>query len=156
MSGPWIPGVAAEIAFVRTGDAQCFGCGHENADGFQLDFRQVGARAVEAVVVVHQRFTGPPGVVHGGIQATLLDEVMGKAAYTGFADTFETLRFLTAELNVRYRRPAPTGVELTVRGEIDHLDDRYVHLRGALLDSQGNELTTATSRWRYLPNDSPG
>ena len=144
--------MAAEIAFVRTGDAQCFGCGHANEEGLQLDFRQVGARAVEAVVVVHLRFAGPPGVVHGGIQATLLDEVMGKAAYTGFPDTFEKLRFLTAELNVRYRRPAPTDAALTARGEIGHIDERYVHLRGALLDSERNELTTATSRWRYLSN----
>ena len=102
-----IPRVAAEIDFVRTGDASCFGCGHANPDGLQLKFRQVADRTVELTVVVHPRFAGVPGVVHGGIQATLLDEVMGKAAYAAFPDSYEQTRFVTAELNVRYVRPAP-------------------------------------------------
>ncbi len=143
--------MAAEIEFVRTGDARCFGCGHANPDGLQLKFRQVAERAVELVVVVHTRFAGMHGVVHGGIQATLLDEVMGKAAYTAFPDTFEQIRFMTAEISVRYRRPAPAGVPLTARGEIDRIDERSVYLRGTIRDLDGNELTTATSRWRYVP-----
>ena len=142
--------MTAEITFERTGDAQCFGCGHANRDGLQLTFRQVGERAVEAVVVVHARFAGMTGVIHGGIQATLLDEVMGKAAYTGFPDSYERTRFMTAEINVRYLKPAPAGVPLTVRGEIERIDEKYVHLRGAIRDGEGNKLTDGTSRWRYF------
>lgn len=148
--------MAAEIAFERTGDAQCFGCGHANVDGLQLQFRQVGERTVEAVVVVHSRFAGMLGVVHGGIQATLLDEVMGKAAYTGFPDSYEKIRFLTAEISVRYRRPAPADQPLTARGEIERIDERSVYLRGILNDEGGTELATATSRWRYFPMNAVG
>lgn len=143
--------MAAELEFVRTGDSACFGCGPDNANGLRLRFRQVGERLVEAEVVVPARYCGPPGVVHGGIQATLLDEVMGKAAYTAFADRFEELRFVTAELSVRYRRPAHAGRPLTARGECVAVDGADVHLRAALLDERGHELTVATSRWRVLP-----
>jgi uncharacterized protein (TIGR00369 family) len=142
--------VAAEIRFVRTGDANCFGCGDANAHGLRLAFRQVGGRAVEANVTVPAHFAGPPGVVHGGIQATVLDEVMGKAAYTAFPERYERLRFVTAEMSVRYRRPALAGAPLVAPGEVVRVDADSVHLRGALLDGTGSELTTATSRWKVI------
>ncbi len=142
--------MAAEITFVRSGDTNCFGCGDANVDGLQLKFRQVDERTVEAEVVVEARYAGPRGVVHGGIQATLLDEAMGKAAYTAFPERYRRLAFVTAELSVRYRRPAPVGVPLVARGEVVRVEGDNVHLRAELLDAAGRPLTSAASRWKVL------
>ncbi len=63
---------------------------------------------------------GPPGAVHGGWVATLLDQLLGHATAASGNPGF------TAELTVRYRRPTPYGVPLTLRGRTDDVDGRRV------------------------------
>ena len=49
------------------------------------------------------------GIVHGGVVATMLDELVGRV----FIGEPPDLRFLyTAKLTVRYRNPVPTGQPL--------------------------------------------
>jgi hypothetical protein len=54
----------------------CFGCGPHNPHGLRLRFEREGD-------VVRSRFTlgsgydGPPGILHGGLQAMVADEVAG-------------------------------------------------------------------------------
>lgn len=70
---------------------------------------------------------GPPGAVHGGWVATLLDQLLGHAnAAAGVGG-------MTAELTVRYRRPTPYGVPLTVRARTDAVDGRRVRASGEIL-----------------------
>jgi len=76
---------------------------------------------------------GFPGIVHGGIVATLLDEAMSKAiAAIGSAA-------LTAELKVRYRRPVPSGNEFAVRGWVLDRQKRRVRAEAAVVDRDGAE-----------------
>jgi len=63
---------------------------------------------------------GPPGALHGGWVATLLDQLLGHATAASGNRGF------TAELTVRYRRPTPYGVPLTLRGRTDDVDGRRV------------------------------
>jgi acyl-coenzyme A thioesterase PaaI-like protein len=63
---------------------------------------------------------GPPGAVHGGWVATLLDQLLGHATAASGNRGF------TAELTVRYRRPTPYGVPLTLRGRTEDVDGRRV------------------------------
>jgi acyl-coenzyme A thioesterase PaaI-like protein len=61
---------------------------------------------------------GPPGLVHGGVVATLLDHVLARSArIAGHGG-------LTASLTVRYRRPVPLGVPLLVTGELGSVEGR--------------------------------
>ncbi|HEU5033913.1 MAG TPA: PaaI family thioesterase [Mycobacteriales bacterium] len=70
---------------------------------------------------------GPPGAVHGGWVATLLDQVLGHANAAAGVGGY------TAELTVRYRRPTPYGVPLTVRARTDSVDGRRVHASGEVV-----------------------
>ena len=90
----------------------CFGCGSENPLGLRLLFFETDA-GVECEWTAPPHVAGPPGIVHGGIQGTVLDEVLCMAAFAKHATPV-----VTGELTVRYRRPAPTGVPLLVRGRI--------------------------------------
>jgi uncharacterized protein (TIGR00369 family) len=101
---------------------------------------------VEADCVVPEHLCGAPAVVHGGIQATILDEVMGKAVHLAFDDG-QPRRIVTAELAVKYRRPAPIGTPIVARGELLRQDGRNIYVRGALLDGERQELTSAEARW---------
>src|SRR5207248_2822290 len=78
-----------------------------NADGLHLIFRQEGDSIVTEFTP-DLRFQGFPGVVHGGILATLLDETLSRTA------TAQGRWMMTARLEVRYRAAAPVGRALRV------------------------------------------
>jgi uncharacterized protein (TIGR00369 family) len=131
----------------------CFGCGQRNASGLKLRFRQTGDASVETFYTAPDDFRGAPGVVHGGIQAALLDEVMGMAAHVGLGH--DDGRIVTAEFNLRYRRPTPIAEELTVRGEMVRRDGSHLFMEAQILDAEGQLLTEAEARWRLFPGERP-
>ena len=71
------------------------------------------------------RFTGPehhqgyPGRMHGGVITAILDETIGRAIMIRYG---EAIWGVTAELNVRFRKPVPLDVELTAVGRITSED----------------------------------
>ncbi len=89
----------------------CFGCGPSNRDGLRLRFYDegLGDRAI-CRVSVPKRFEGPPGHVHGGIIATLLDEAMGKA------NKLAGVVAMTRTMEIDYLRPVPLQTPLLLEG----------------------------------------
>lgn len=137
--------------FVPTRDrlANCFGCGQGNSHGLRLKFRQRADGAVETRPVVARHFEGVDDIVHGGVQSTILDEVMGVAAQLALPPDASTAPCVTAELAVRFVRPVPVGeVWAQARVVRRHGSDLYIHAE--ILGPNGEELTTARSRWRQL------
>ena len=65
-----------EVVKVDLGDNQCFGCSQEREDGLRLTFTRTGERTVECAHAVSNVYRGMKGVVHGGMQALLLDEAV--------------------------------------------------------------------------------
>ena len=127
----------------------CFGCSPHNSQGLGLAFTRTAQHTVETQYSAASHLCGTRGVIHGGIQATLLDEVMGNAAQCGF-DPDEDANLVTVDFQIRYRRPAPSEQVLTIRGEFDRIEDVAVHLKGSILDENGALLTEATARWRRI------
>src|SRR5690242_11203739 len=78
----------------------CFACGARNASGLQLVFRREGDEIVTEYTP-EPAFQGFPGVAHGGIIATLLDETLNRMA------VMEKRWLMTARLEIRYRLAAP-------------------------------------------------
>ena len=136
-----------EFVIDRPGNL-CFGCSPFNEAGLQMRFRQVAPGVVESHYTVDDHLRGAPGVVHGGIQAVLLDEAMGVAIH-GPDDDDETF-VVTAEFKLRYRRPVPTGAPLVVRGKLLRREGRDCFVEGAILDEAGARLTIAEARWRQI------
>ena len=69
-------------------------------------------------VTVGKAHEGPPGLVHGGVVATLLDHVLARAARAPGRGG------LTATLTVRYRRPVCLGVPLLLTAEVGETSGR--------------------------------
>jgi acyl-coenzyme A thioesterase PaaI-like protein len=130
-------------------EATCFGCGHANERGLRLVFTRTGERTVESPFEAAGHWCGAPDVVHGGVQAALLDEVMGAAGHLAFDDEPE-VDLVTAEMSLRYRRPCPAGAPLRLRGEWVRSEGRDVFVTGEILDVEGAVLTRAEARWRRL------
>jgi uncharacterized protein (TIGR00369 family) len=82
---------------------------------------------------------GPPGLVHGGVVATLLDHVLARAVRAAGRGG------LTATLTVTYRRPVRLGVPLLATAETGEVDGRRTTARARLVaeDDQGTTLAEA-------------
>ncbi len=129
-------------------DNHCFGCSPHNDRGLQMTFVKRGAGEVESRIEVAAHFCGADGVIHGGVQATLLDEAMGMAVRTAMGDDERWV--VTAEMKLRYRLPAPTGRAVTVRGSVVRREGADFFTEGAIVDADGERLTIADSRWRII------
>lgn len=97
------------MAFIA--DQRCFACGHDNPIGLKLIFREERDTYV-TLFTADRVYQGYEGIVHGGILATVLDESMARYIWTKFGPA------ATAKLAVTYRRPAPTGTPIEIRGWI--------------------------------------
>jgi uncharacterized protein (TIGR00369 family) len=82
----------------------CFACGLENPFGLGLEFYELGSDRLESHYTVPAHFEGYPGMVHGGIVASMLDEMVSRAAMIGQHNHF----MMTAKLEIRFRKPVPT------------------------------------------------
>ena len=121
---------------------QCFGCGGANERGMHLTFEQDDvARRIRGVFKVAPEYQGGPGFVHGGIVATLLDEVMAKVS------RFEKDYAVTGELNIEYLKPVPVGEELTVEGWETGREGRVRRRAGEIRNSAGVVLARGTGKF---------
>jgi uncharacterized protein (TIGR00369 family) len=92
----------------------CFACGLENPFGLGLEFYELGSDRLESHYTVPAHFEGYPGVVHGGIVASMLDEMVSRAAMIGQHNHF----MMTAKLEIRYRKPVPTEERLHLLAQL--------------------------------------
>ncbi len=128
----------------------CFVCGVENGCGLHVHFLNDGPSQCMARVTLGSTYQSYPGVAHGGIVATLLDETMGRAVLSGSenAEDINTARFMfTAKMEIRYRRPVPLDQEFIVRGRVDKDRGRMVQVVGEVLLADG---TVAVEAWATL------
>jgi uncharacterized protein (TIGR00369 family) len=93
-------------------DEMCFVCGKRNLDGLQLAFEPVGDDGIRTEFTPQKRFQGWKDIVHGGIIATILDEVMVNAAY------LRKIMAVSVKFQVTLRKPATVGERLIFRGKI--------------------------------------
>ena len=124
---------------------ECFGCGKANAAGLQMKFSERAPGDVECRYRTPDHYRGADGVIHGGIQATLLDEILGMAVSSALGDTSADV--VTASFSLRYKRPAPTEADIVLRARYDRAEGRSHFVTGELLDAEGNVCTIAEARW---------
>tara|TARA_Y100001970_G_scaffold192210_1_gene233604 strand:- start:14639 stop:15118 length:480 start_codon:yes stop_codon:yes gene_type:complete len=134
----------------RSGVDQCFGCSTSNDKGLGLVFSRYDDGTVETTHLTQQHHCGFDTVIHGGIQAAILDEVMGVAAQSTLTKEASDLACATAEMKLSYLRPAFLSEEVTARAWVVKIDGRDIYVDGVLLSSEMVEVTTATSRWRQM------
>lgn len=78
-------------------------------------------------------FAGPPGAVHGGVVAMVLDELLGAVnACLG-------LGAVTGTLTIRFERPTPIATDLEMESWVDRTEGRKVFTAGTI--SAGGEVT---------------
>ncbi|MFB9530068.1 PaaI family thioesterase [Nonomuraea roseola] len=100
-----------------------------------IEVRDGGVRAEVVFRPLHE---GPPGAVHGGISAMILDHLLGQAvAAAGSAG-------MTGTLTVRYRRPVSYGTPLVATAEYTRTEGRKTWAEGRISLPDGESLVEAT------------
>jgi len=133
----------------------CFVCGVENPCGLRIRFFNDGYQRVVARVTLGEQYQSYPGMAHGGILATILDETMGRALLADEdADAVEGARFMfTAKMEMRYRRPVPLNEELTVRGRVEQDRGRIAQVSGEIALADGTVAVEASATLVDIPHD---
>jgi acyl-coenzyme A thioesterase PaaI-like protein len=92
-----------------------------------MPIRVLPDHSVVGEVTMRPIHEGPPGALHGGWVASLLDQLIGMAnAAAGVGG-------MTAELTVRYRKATPLNVPLTISARTDSVDGRKVYASGEIV-----------------------
>jgi uncharacterized protein (TIGR00369 family) len=122
----------------------CFVCGEANPHGLNLRFHTDG-RSVQARFIPGAEHSGFHRTVHGGLLATVLDEVMV------WACAVASRRFgYCAEFNIRFLHPVRPGEPTLVTGElVTNRKNRIYEAKAQIQDESGRVLASATGK--YLP-----
>jgi uncharacterized protein (TIGR00369 family) len=126
-------------------DHNCFACGVRNPHGLHMRFATNG-QILESRLTLPEHHCSWENVAHGGISATLLDEIMGWAA-------IHLLRrlVLTKTMQVEFLKPVYVGQPIRVTGKIkERLNDREVVMAGELRDDHGNLRARATGTYALI------
>lgn len=119
----------------------CFVCGLENPIGLNLRFFINDDGTVETEFKLGEAYQGYPGIVHGGVVASILDEVLGRVH---MGSDPEQPRFMyTAKLDVRYRKPVPINRPLKAIGYPIKVKKRSATSHAELLSENGEVLVEA-------------
>jgi acyl-coenzyme A thioesterase PaaI-like protein len=121
--------------------SHCFGCGPANPQGLHLVFTTDTTHPDHPVATSHfqldRNHEGPPGHIHGGIVATLLDEAMSKI------NRPLNVLAMTRHMEVDYLRPIPLYKPLVLVGRHLRRDGRKLFHEAEIRDPVGAVLARA-------------
>lgn len=127
----------------------CFVCGRLNPHGLHMSFYDNGVDEVYAEYTVPESYQGYPGVVHGGVVAAMLDEVVGRVAMIGDHHHF----MMSVRMEVKYRHPVPTETALRLVGRITRLRGRLGKAVGELYLPDGRVAAEAALTLADVPGE---
>lgn len=126
------------IVGIRDEFPDCFACGHENPHGLHLDPVALDSGRAVAAYEPTGHHGGAGDVLHGGLAATALDEIMVWAAIVA-----EHVLTVTATMEVRYRRPVRVTDSIRVEGRVLDRSGRRLRCEGSLV--VGDEVAVTGS-----------
>jgi len=119
----------------------CFGCSPNNARGLQLPIWYSNEECI-SFYKIPSEYCGFKGLTHGGIIATLLDEI---AAWTIITNLFQV--GITIRASIQYVKPVPTDTEILIKGKVICQKNEKVKIESILSSPNGNLLAKAESEW---------
>ena len=124
----------------------CFGCGESNPIGLRLKYRREGDR-LRTEFMHGDDHQGWPGIVHGGIIASLLYEVMENFPY------YQGIKAMMRGMETRFRRPANTGEIIVATSWLSETEGREISVLGALNGQDGRVIAEGKAGLMALRED---
>ncbi len=130
---------------------KCFACGRENPLGLHLEwFNNYDKNQVEACFELNDDYCSYPGVVHGGIVATILDETSGRAVL--LSNDFNRL-MVTLKMEVVYKKVTPTHTPLKAIGRVIKNGTGRAQVEGEIILPDGTVSAKCTSLLYKMPQE---
>lgn len=115
----------------------CFVCGKSNPKSIGIAWQIATGNHIFASFEFSDFQQGPPGFVHGGASAAVLDEAMGLAVlHSGY-------KVVTANLSVDYRKPIPLEKPVRIQAEMSGKNGRRILATGEILLPDGSVAVSA-------------
>ena len=124
----------------------CFVCGQDNHIGLKARFFYEAGKAWTEYTA-DKKFEGYYNIFHGGITATLLDEVMIKALLA------KDIYVMTVELTVRFHKPVYIGQKLLLSGSLEQQKGRLYITGGEVRTDDGELVASATGKYLEVKSE---
>jgi uncharacterized protein (TIGR00369 family) len=124
----------------------CFVCGTTNPRALGLTWYAETDGSIRAEFTFDASQQGPPGHVHGGASAAVLDEAMGAAVWVA------GLQVVAARLEVDYKRPLPLGQRVQIRSRISEQQARKTLATAEILLADGTVAVSGKGIYVAAPH----
>ncbi len=121
----------------------CFVCGKKNPVGLHAVVRREGGKII-GEFISKKEHEGPRGLVHGGLIAALLDEVMVYLAHTVISPGQDPQ---TASLTVRFYKPVPTGKKIILEAISTGKYSKLVQAQASIKFEDGTFVAKAEGKF---------
>lgn len=120
-------------------DKMCFVCGEKNQHGLKLEF-SLEKKVLKTRFKTEKKYQGYTDIIHGGIIALIMDEMMGNLAWR------LGIPAVTAEISVRFKQPVYVGEELEFTSCITKEQGRILLMEANAKKVSGTIVAKATGK----------
>lgn len=132
--------------FVSLEGYQCFGCSPDNNFGLQMEFTEED-NGVSAIWQPKSHFEGWKNILHGGIQATLMDEI---ASWLVFVKLHTS--GVTSKMEVKLSKPVHIDRgKITLKATLRRMQKNVAVIDTSITDAHGTECATAVMHYFTYP-----
>ena len=129
--------------------SMCIVCGRDNPISLHMQFYDNDKDTVIGRCTPDERYQGYPGIMHGGILATILDEVVGRVSMVGDHHHF----MMTVNLTVKYRHPVEINTPLVAVGTAVRMRGRLGKAEGKIILPDGTIACEAELTLADMPSE---
>lgn len=133
----------------QANDDMCLVCGHANPLSVGADFVELENDQLVAFFTLRDEHQSYPGRAHGGTISAILDEVVGRAILVTEPESCA----VTAEMNVKFKKPVPTGVRLMAIGRVVENRSRMFVGTGEILLPNGMVAASVEAKYVKLSEE---
>lgn len=124
-------------------DNYCFACGKDNPIGLHLDFQHNDNETL-CFFVPQRAHQGYRGILHGGITATILDEIMARHLIE------KGYNVVTAKMELRFRKPVKSGDKIVAIAKIDSIARKLITASATLGTADTKDMATAKGLYQIV------
>ena len=129
-------------------DQMCYVCGKNNPEGFRLVFTRPRKGHLLSEVTFRKEHQGYKNIVHGGMVAAVLDDIMVNLAWR------EGVPAVTGELTVRLKKAVPVGQKVLLEGVFKGAEGRLLRMTASAKSPEGALYATASATCLKMPPGS--